>query len=490
MNVGTAQGVAMIGGTMPPAAAPPRTLLRALWDALLARPTTRARLGVAVQLVLIPLWHVGLVLVLPWAWYEGASRASARTGGPPTQIVAEGPLPSPSLGVTETEAALLTILAGTALLGAEGIIAFIPFRIVARRLSRPFAPFVRAWWRTCLWGSLLLPLAAYLEGSLTPGTAPDGAAWPVSALYLLLGPAVFAEGEVRRSGLRMSRWRPVCPECGYSLRRAVSDRCPECGEPFPTTSRVYRRWAVRRLPWDRRNRGSLLFAYINTVLLIVFCPCRASRGLVTPDHHGRPVRWAVGHLLLAALLGTVAGSELIYPTWFTELFAPVVPRPGTVWENGATHARFVLWIAQSFLAWLIVMAPLPALGVALGAAVPGRHPAAQRAIARWSLYGAVLVLPLHVAHCTAKLVVWASTTGSTGLMLPFTGISRPFLAPSCPPTFLAVLYGLWWARGVSAIPYLSQRRLPVFAAHAALFICVWLVLAKVLFPATELASLL
>jgi len=474
----------MTAGTIAPTAARPQPLLRALWDALLARPTTRARLAVGVQLVLIPLWHVGLVLTFPWAWYAGMREAQSLRGGPVLQQI-ESSTPGPDGSVSLDEPGLILALSAGAL-GAEGSLAFLLYWIAVGRRRASSASFVRLWWQTCLLGTLALPLASYLDGRLR--AADMIVAGGLAVAWLLAGPALLGSEEKRRH--RPCRWRPVCPECGYSLRRAVSDRCPECGEPFPTTSRVYRRWAVRRLPWERRNRGSLLFAYINTVLLIVFCPCRASRGLVTPDHHGRPVRWAVGHLLLAALLGTVAGSELIYPTWFTELFAPVVPRPGTVWENGATHARFVLWIAQSFLAWLIVMAPLPALGVALGAAVPGRHPAAKRAIARWSLYGAVLVLPLHVAHCTAKLAVWASATGSTGLMLAFTGISRPFLAPSCPPTFLAVLYGLWWARGVSATPYLSQRRLPVFAAHAALFICVWLILAKVLFPATELASLL
>ena len=64
--------------------------------------------------------------------------------------------------------------------------------------------------------------------------------------------------------MRVSRWRPVCPDCGYSLRGATSDRCPECGVPYPTTARTYRRWAVRRLPWDRLHRGSLLIAYFKS----------------------------------------------------------------------------------------------------------------------------------------------------------------------------------------------------------------------------------
>ncbi len=83
----------------------------------------------------------------------------------------------------------------------------------------------------------------------------------------------------------------------------------ESGTALPTASRVFRRWAVRRLPWDRAQRGGIVSAYVYTLLTILFCPWRAGRALVLPDNWPRTVRWANAHLLLAVVAGALLHNE-------------------------------------------------------------------------------------------------------------------------------------------------------------------------------------
>lgn len=110
------------------------------------------------------------------------------------------------------------------------------------------------------------------------------------------------------------RWKPVCPECGHTVLRAVVPRCSECGEPHPNSDSYYRRWANRRLAWDQKKR-TLLFAYFTTVFCIVFRPGYAARHLSMPDRFGRAVRWVIGHLLIptALVIGLLGCLWLLLP---------------------------------------------------------------------------------------------------------------------------------------------------------------------------------
>lgn len=292
---------------------------------------------------------------------------------------------------------------------------------------------------------------------------------------------------------RRVRWRPVCPECGYSLRRLTSDRCPECGDSFPTPSRVYRRWAWRRLPWERRHRAGLVFAYLKTIVLVAFRPGRAARGLAIPDRWGRAVRWGAVHLLLFAAAGLFLGSD--------KYFAQRAFSPLERWtdsepvRSGEPDPPIVLWAAQSLCAWLVTGATLPLLGVALGAAVPGRHPAAKRGIAKWSLYSSALIsLPVVALSAVSSALegIWAldlsgiSWAVNWGQAVPdvLNNIEPP------PPLLGAVLYAIWWARGVSVNSYLRRRGFAVFAANAVAYVASWIALAWLLFDPKALARLL
>jgi hypothetical protein len=438
---------------------PPRSALAA---ALVGQTGAGGTSVVLLQLLLILLWHTVLILG-PAALKEGLDSAI---------------LPADLAGL------FAMILASV--VGGEGILAYIPYRIITRRKRFSLVDFTRLWWQTCLWGLLAFPLGA----ALVRHDIFD--IWAIFlAAYLLAGPGWLADRE-RRSRLRRAHWQPVCPECGYSLRRLTSDRCPECGEPFPTPSCVYRRWANRRLPWERKARGSTFFAYLRTVLLIIFRPGRAARGVAIPDRYGRAVRWAIFHLVVLGLLGTVCVSQ----PYFRDFVLTRLTNPN--WSSFATlklsGGDLLGWSTQSLLIWVAALGSLPLVGVALAIAMPGRHPAARRAMAKWSLYsfagvsvGLGLVILLSVVP---TLVIVLASTGAIRInrarWYGFVGNSLPFHWL----TVWALLYGCWWAMGSAANPYLRRRGWAVFLGHALTYIAVWLVLAKVLFDPGELQALL
>ncbi len=85
---------------------------------------------------------------------------------------------------------------------------------------------------------------------------PRHANWIIpAALAAMLGAVVILPtrltGRDAKWSLRRVRWRPSCPECGQSIRRAASPRCTECGAIFVGDARRNRRWAVQRVALDR-----------------------------------------------------------------------------------------------------------------------------------------------------------------------------------------------------------------------------------------------
>ncbi len=431
---------------------PSRSTLAA---ALLGQPDTDGAGVALLQVFLILLWHAVLFVGV--------------------QLV-EGGLGNMLPPQPEDALAIMVVLASIP--GVEGILAFILYRAVTRRERFSLAHFTRLWWRTCLWGLLAFPIGAALV------RYDVFAVWAILlTVYLLAGPAWLARRERRGPRVRRARWQPVCPECGYSLRRLTSDRCPECGEAFPTSSRVYRRWANRRLPWERRVRGGVATAYLRTILLIIFRPGRAARGVAIPDRYGQAVRWAALHLVVLALLGTGCLSQSYFrDTLITRLaktdpfFATVGPSPGDL----------LIWIAQSFALWSLGAGLVPLLGAVLGFAVLGRHPAARRGIVKWSLYsfgGISVALGVTILVGFVSMTLWI--LADIGVMKVSLGSwYRLLVYPAWLPPWTVVwatLYGCWWATGVAANPYVRRRGLAVFLANALLYVAVWLAFTRILF---------
>jgi hypothetical protein len=286
--------------------------------------------------------------------------------------------------------------------------------------------------------------------------------------------------------MKLPRWRPECPECGYSLRGLTEDRCPECGEPFPTTQRTFRRWAIRRLPWDRRHRTSLLRAYFTTVFLILFCPWKAARGLVIPDRWGRAVRWAVSHALAAAALDALATGPqqelgvIIADSW------PDWPGPWLLWWAD----RRALWFAQGVAIWLLMLGSFPLLGALLYLGWGGEHQAARWGNVKWCLYCSI-VAPLFVsAWIGGQIIMELSAYGGGGdAVRGFFFIVLP-LPSSFPILLAAIAFSLWAGVGAAVNPYRRKRGPGRVLWWAGGFCAAWFLFSYVLFPLGVLGDLL
>ncbi len=282
--------------------------------------------------------------------------------------------------------------------------------------------------------------------------------------------------------MRMSRWRPVCPECGYSLRRLTEPRCPECGEPFPTTQKTFRRWAVRRLPWDRTHRSPLVFTYLKTLLLILFCPWKAGRGLAVPDRMGRAVRWAIAHVLVIAVCGTLLGTDQYYLDWARDRITKPVPTHPVRYDDQLAPAdRVVVWALQSFAAWVVLLGALIALAWFVGWLLPCLHQAASGGAIKWSLYC--------VPGCLLLFAVWYTYYTKNPPML--TGLIRGRLPPPViPADLLAAFYVFWWVAGALHNPYARLRGIRSLLLGGVLYMACWLLLTRLLFPVGPLGRLL
>ncbi len=477
-----------------------RIVLTHVRDIVLGRPAATGVTPIVIQLLLILLWHVALLIaILEPATDEWLSTVSARASG---FLSAAGLSPSFTTSVTyaetsfgpEDKVGLLRFVVPVlfAYLALEGLLAGVLFFVLTPPGRTGLGGFVRSWWRAWAWATLLIPGAAVALSVFEPLDPPD---WVFNLAanvclwgYVLFAPAFLGRREVRPRH-RLASWRPVCPECGYNLRRLRADRCPECGVAFPTRSRVFRRWAIRRLIWDRTARGSLVFAYVRTLLAVTFCPCRAARRLAMPDRYGRAGRWAVGHVALLACVGLALGQHGYFLDWTLRNLGP----DAAAWRSMAfswgtpSAGRLAIWAGQTYAAWMFALVVLPLLGALLGMAMAWHHPAARRGIVKWSLYATAIQIPVGTVWFALLLIALRTRYPS----LP-TGFAARIVEPSLPNLFavLAVAYGLWWAMGVSSNPYVRHRGFKWFIGHAIVFGLAWTALTRVLFPPGPLRGLL
>ena len=286
--------------------------------------------------------------------------------------------------------------------------------------------------------------------------------------------------------MRLSRWRPVCPDCGYSARGLPAPRCPECGIEFPTTCKTYRRWAFRRVAWDRVKRGSLLDAYLRTLAVVLFLPWRTACGLAVPDHWPRCVRWAVVHIAIAVFTCALFANGKQTLQWLVEQVSPSsFDPPHADFPGDAPAPRVVAWFSQSLTAWAIAITLPVGLASLLSFTIPGRHRAAKLGGVKWSLY----LSSLYLVMLAAWYGYYALNPPQAQATFPVT-FTYTLPTPSPPVMMLAGAYGAWWAAGMAANPYNRVRTLRAFFGFALLYAGSWAILAWVLFPAGALGSVL
>lgn len=340
----------------------------------------------------------------------------------------------------------------------------------AARWRQPHAREIRwffvCWWRSCIFGTLFMPAMFFLAWLVFDDPRYGLFVWPA---YLALGPALISP----RVLPTRQRWRPVCPECGHTVAYAVEPRCSECGAGYPTQRPFYRRWAIRRLPWEQRQRA-IPTAYLSTLLLIIFRPRQAAWRLANPDRMGRAVRWFVGHVLAGPVL-LILISPLAW-VFVTTLLGPRQPDPWAA--AGIKLADEYDWnlvdeIAPRVAAWLVVFTYPVLLGVVLSYAHPWSHPATRRAMMKWSLYaGVVMVVLALLAFGAALYVMLATTAGFAQSWLSFpTGFRWP--ASHVVIRGLTLFYAAWWAIGMGVQPWQRSRGFAVFAVAFVLFVIVW-----------------
>gem|GEM_PF-2697774 len=448
--------------------------LSAAWRVLSGDCRAESARATVVQLLLVFLTIPAALLAESYAvdWLYRERRARYR-------------MPIDQLGGPFTSAydIVLRGLGLLALAGGVGLAAWFVYRFAASRGRPEFRRFVRNWWRACLWAMLFAAIVLAVAAS-QPSKLVAQMTILLDVAFLVIAPAVLAREEL--GAPRRSRWRPVCPECGYSVMHAAVPRCPECGTNYPTERTLYRRWAIRRAAWDRADRGVLPITYFRTLLSLGLCPCRTARSLANPDHYPRAVRWAVLHLVAAAMLATMLGSHQYY---LHLLFPDVrnLTMQVQFWfeTDNASVLRRLCWLFESLVTWLAFLAALPASGCLLASLVPRMQPAARAAIAKWSLYSTALLAPM--VGVAFLLNEWEASgvLGGTRLRLPIVLHTQ---RPS--PWAIVAFFGCWWAAGLLRNPWLRQRGMRAWILGAFSILALWLLLVVVLAPPGPLVSLL
>lgn len=381
------------------------------------------------------------------------------------------------------------------LLVFEGGLAYLIWRAArwGTGSSTDAAGFSYCWGYACLIATVFVLAAVFVLPFLNVIFRIDALWIAISALYawLILAPG----GMAARLLSTPLRWRPVCPECGHTVAYAVDARCSECGEPYPCSDRFYRRWGIRRLPWDQRRR-TLLFAYMATLALILFKPHIAAWRAGIPDHIGRAVRWWLGNLAVSAL--SVAMPFGVLSSWLRNAWSPgnsfysslhLVPVDPSV----DTVTQIVSRIGLTWLIWTVAVGIFPvAVGVGLAAATPRVQPAARIGMTKWTLYLAAVPIGVGYLCFLATLIVTvlerlgfsvgrsASNGGFINILDPATWADYLSQFPSEVVLGCLTWWGAWWAIGVASQPYLRKRGFFVFLGAFAAYLTVVVLTAVVL----------
>ncbi|NOX58998.1 MAG: hypothetical protein GXP29_09100 [Planctomycetes bacterium] len=379
-----------------------------------------------------------------------------------------------------------------------GVLSWLVFQVGTRRFKPTLGAFIQSWWRTCLWGFVALPIGSLVLADVlqdyarevASGIARNYYAETIQNLFwlacVIIAPTwIFLAESKRPTGLRLSRWKPICPDCGYAIRGLRSSRCPECGSVFPTKRTSFRRWAFRRLAWERLPRGLFSSVYLS-LACIVFRPRHAARSVAIPDRWSRCRNWAILHLFFAVTIAVLLGNGQAYIQHFVMWLGPQTPGPPTIFRMGSPPPvdRLLVWAGQSFAAWSVFLLMIVAIACTISMCVPGRHRAAKLGGVKWSLYLTAL-FPYTLLCWYGFHFVFRSRAPVSFPGFPFTDWYQSF------PLWLVVgPFGVWWAIGMAANQFDRDRGCASILAHGLAFFGSWLLIRDFLFAPGALDALL
>lgn len=377
-------------------------------------------------------------------------------------------------------------------------------------------------WCRAFWRGVLISLpwffALYFVLELVLGLIPQHPYGYSSEVALLLGaalvfgvvllPALFFERRQKR-GLMQAKWRPKCPECGHSVRGAVSGRCTECGVTFPKVDCPGYRWGALRLPWEQRG-ASFVTTYGPTEFLVLFRPLHAGARCAAPGRWWRVVLFLVPAIaVVIATRAAAVGVPHIIAKWTRPQNTVNLTTPEylkAIWDDfyeflGTT---FLHEVGRFWLPWVLLLGAIPLVGVLLAWFYPVHGSrAARQARMKWSIYAALVPIALAVAYGMIPIVAAALAGPPTvplpriakrvpaGLLTPDVSFTDLFdaLQPSVPLLF-AFAYGVYWAAGLSRSPYNQYRGCGMFSLLLFIYVGVWWVFENWLFPPGVLVALL
>ncbi len=474
-------------------------------NVLLAKSNAHDWRVCAIQVVFIVIWHwIVPTLTLSLAAWDGSVNT------PIHWRMREDPLFEPGVFI-EFFCSLWAARALFALVLGECVFGFIVFRIVSRKHKPPVGVFLQLWWLMCLWGTAGVPIGVFLlidMISTPPAIYLSIIIWLVITAIIpsLIFRSDMRSGQYRRCAscgfrfdrcgsrnctscdqelqlppLRMNRWRPVCPDCGYSLRKLKGERCPECGGAFPTDRKSFRRWAFHRLPWDQSDRGYLPTVYLKSIVCILFTPKRAARGLSMPDRWGRSIRWVFFHLANAVLVAVLLTNYQYYIRYvITRYWPDLLSMPIRDQRFFDSPDRVAVWFAQAVIAWTIKFGAMVGIASLISYHAPGRHRAAKRSGVKWAMYSSVAIMA--VSSCTIAGFV---TLGDSHIQTQMLGMISKFTV-----TISATAYGWLWAIGIGANPFNRWRGCSVAVQYAMIYFAIWLVCSRLVLNSSPLGGLL
>lgn len=139
----------------------------------------------------------------------------------------------------------------------------------------------------------------------------------------------------------------VCGGCGFDLRAATADRCPECGRRFDPEHLI-----DELIPWEQRKWIGRVRAYVLTVLMVLFRPGTLVRKTERPvslaaAKRFRRVSVAIAWAALAGTAWGLRGWAIQHKPWQRDWWDEPVKVLVNPWSFG------VLLVGLLLAVWII-----------------------------------------------------------------------------------------------------------------------------------------